>query len=696
MHHVVRVIGVDGMARPTGRQIAGGVPLPVLTLAADGFDLAAALAVVNRAEGCVRLDGLELLRIADQHHLCASLSGMRQHTFHLSRADHARLVDDKHIAAGEHVAALRPAVFHAGDGARGDARIAFEIFRRDAGQGSAAHLIARRLPCLARHAEYGALSRSSITDDDAKITTVRDMRQCLGLLAGQDKTALLGARKGVESVFLADLVPLLLGHQFRRTVEPLFDLDHVAGGEPILAASVLPKLDQIGRIADRPHELVELVNAIAVPVRKHRHVAPREGRLLMRDRVQRNGRIGDDPRAVIARDLPVHVRAVGYVQPFALDALRRRADLPLQFKFDPLRLKAAMVDARVDVEFGQPLVDMLGPAFAPTLHHLGAVPVPDFRAETVLVHRAHGEHDMGMGFGHPVLADVPMHIQIGNHALIDKLRLREVAGKLDALRPRHLARDCKLHLAGKLGVLPHLERLDIVPEPFAAGPLLRGAIRQQHLGIDDTTLGGKVLHAVDALVAHTRGRTVGGGCHRARPGLAADDLDVKMIDRHATIISTESRTSERRISAPSLEKSRDGPAGPAPSRQHRSNRPRAQLSSLHQQLMEDAMRKPRNFDMELKALEDKARELKTRKVQQLGELMIATVADSLTAEELAGALVALAETKDAGKREAWAKRGAAFFQGRSRRSAPAPDRDAGGVPTQLGGAQPASGATGAA
>ena len=108
------------------------------------------------------------------------------------------------------------------------------------------------------------------------------------------------------------------------------------------------------------------------------------------------------------------------------------------------------------------------------------------------------------------------------------------------------------------------------------------------------------------------------------------------------------------------------------------------------------MRKPRDFDAELKALEDKARELKTRKVQQLGELVIATGADALTADELAGALVVLAETTDAGKREAWAKRGAAFFQGRSRRSAPAPDRNAGGAPAQPGGAQPASGTTGAA
>jgi len=108
------------------------------------------------------------------------------------------------------------------------------------------------------------------------------------------------------------------------------------------------------------------------------------------------------------------------------------------------------------------------------------------------------------------------------------------------------------------------------------------------------------------------------------------------------------------------------------------------------------MRKPRDYDAELKALEDKARELKTRKVQQLGELVIATGADSLTAEELAGALIVLAETTDAGKREAWAKRGAAFFRGKSRRSARAPDRDSGGTPAQPGGAQPPPSGTGAA
>jgi hypothetical protein len=111
--------------------------------------------------------------------------------------------------------------------------------------------------------------------------------------------------------------------------------------------------------------------------------------------------------------------------------------------------------------------------------------------------------------------------------------------------------------------------------------------------------------------------------------------------------------------------------------------------------METTMRKPRDFDAELKALGDKARDLKSRKVQQLGELVIATGADALSADELAGALIVLADTKETGKREAWAKRGAVFFQSRARRTVPTPDRNTDGAPAQPSGAQPASGRKGA-
>ncbi|MDQ4419830.1 conjugal transfer protein TraD [Sphingobium sp. DEHP117] len=89
------------------------------------------------------------------------------------------------------------------------------------------------------------------------------------------------------------------------------------------------------------------------------------------------------------------------------------------------------------------------------------------------------------------------------------------------------------------------------------------------------------------------------------------------------------------------------------------------------------MRKPRDFDSELKALADKAKQLKERRVQQLGELVIATGADATDAETLAGALLVIAETADAARKESWRKRGAAFFQGKARGRTAGTDRDNG-------------------
>lgn len=74
------------------------------------------------------------------------------------------------------------------------------------------------------------------------------------------------------------------------------------------------------------------------------------------------------------------------------------------------------------------------------------------------------------------------------------------------------------------------------------------------------------------------------------------------------------------------------------------------------------MRKPRDFDAELKVLNDKARQLKEQRLRQLGELVIATSADALPLEQLAGALLAAAEAEDKTTKEGWRQRGAAFFQ----------------------------------
>src|SRR6516225_5169664 len=84
---------------------------------------------------------------------------------------------------------------------------------------------------------------------------------------------------------------------------------------------------------------------------------------------------------------------------------------------------------------------------------------------------------------------------------IHEFGLHEVAGEFDALCLTHLARDGEFDLAGKLRILADLLRLDIVPKPLAVAPSLRRMFRQQHLGVDDAALGGKVVAAVKTLVA---------------------------------------------------------------------------------------------------------------------------------------------------------------------------------------------------
>jgi hypothetical protein len=96
------------------------------------------------------------------------------------------------------------------------------------------------------------------------------------------------------------------------------------------------------------------------------------------------------------------------------------------------------------------------------------------------------------------------------------------------------------------------------------------------------------------------------------------------------------------------------------------------------------MRKLRDYDSELKALDERAAKLRASKIAQLGELVIATGADALPVELLAGALLAAATEKDAAVREGWRKAGAGFFQ-RARKAPRGPARpDASAAPDSGG------------
>lgn len=107
------------------------------------------------------------------------------------------------------------------------------------------------------------------------------------------------------------------------------------------------------------------------------------------------------------------------------------------------------------------------------------------------------------------------------------------------------------------------------------------------------------------------------------------------------------------------------------------------------------MRKVRDYDAELKALGDKARALKAKRVEQLGQLVTATGADALDAETLAGVLLDAIGSKDAGAKEAWRAKGAAFFQRSGRKGSGAATINGSGAAAEPGG-DAASGRSGTA
>ena len=92
------------------------------------------------------------------------------------------------------------------------------------------------------------------------------------------------------------------------------------------------------------------------------------------------------------------------------------------------------------------------------------------------------------------------------------------------------------------------------------------------------------------------------------------------------------------------------------------------------------MRKVRDYDAELRALSDKARLIKARKIEQLGALVVATGADALDLEVIAGMLrQGVMEAKLDSVKESWRAEGATFLRGRGRKNNGAADGDGTGA-----------------
>src|SRR3546814_4146480 len=119
--------------------------------------------------------------------------------------------------------------------------------------------------------------------------------------------------------------------------------------------------------------------------------------------------------AILARDPGMVLDPLG-LKPLFGHPRRRRPDLVLRLKVDPLRLQRAMIYAGINIQLGQALVDVIGPRLAPFLQERRAVPLAHLLAEALRPYLAHRQHDMPVRLWLPVLPHVPMHIHVRDHA----------------------------------------------------------------------------------------------------------------------------------------------------------------------------------------------------------------------------------------------------------------------------------------
>ncbi|WP_374595730.1 conjugal transfer protein TraD [Sphingosinicella sp.] len=106
------------------------------------------------------------------------------------------------------------------------------------------------------------------------------------------------------------------------------------------------------------------------------------------------------------------------------------------------------------------------------------------------------------------------------------------------------------------------------------------------------------------------------------------------------------------------------------------------------------MRRPRDYDAEMKLLADKAKALQDRKLRELGQLVTTTGADSLGVDVLAGVLVNAAATTDMVQKEEWRTAGTAFFL-RGKHAPAGTAKDGKGRAADAGSAASVAGAAGA-
>ena len=123
-----------------------------------------------------------------------------------------------------------------------------------------------------------------------------------------------------------------------------------------------------------------------------------------------------------------------------------------------------MVDFTRRLDLAQIAVRVIGPALAPILQQLLAVPRAVFAFKAVRTNGTGGQHDMGMVIALIAILAGGMKRHVRNHAPIDKGGLHKGPHQIAPLCVVQLVGQGYRHLTGELGVLAAFHGLDSVPQ----------------------------------------------------------------------------------------------------------------------------------------------------------------------------------------------------------------------------------------
>ncbi len=110
--------------------------------------------------------------------------------------------------------------------------------------------------------------------------------------------------------------------------------------------------------------------------------------LLVRDGIERDAGVFEDLLAIASGDGKMLFQPLAH-QAFLRHARGGRADLVLRLEVNALGLQAAVIDPRIDIELGQPAIDVLGPGFAPVVQELDLIPLAHLGTEAIFSNFAH-------------------------------------------------------------------------------------------------------------------------------------------------------------------------------------------------------------------------------------------------------------------------------------------------------------------